>query len=467
MFRSKSLLPTLAVSLLVACGGSGGSQTDSNPVTTNAALVSSGAITGFGSVYVNGEHFLTGSTQFSLDDVPGTQGELRVGHEVEVHGHRDGSGNMQADRIEMHTQVRGPVQSIDTAASSLVVLGQTVLVDADTSFDDNITGAALSGLAVTDVVQVSGSRRADGAIQATRIEKRPATIQFKVRGTVSAVDTATHRFNVNALVVDYTTATLQDFAAGAPANGDLVEVKGGTLATDGVFSARIVEKEDARRGEPGEHHELEGPVTRFVSATDFDVAGRKVTTTASTVYENGTAADLALNVKVEVEGAVDASGVLVATKVQFKRRGDARVSAPVESVNATAGTLVLMGIDVTVNSGTRVEDKGDSRVAMFNLSNLAVGDYVEVRGAELPADSNDVVATRLERRRPDSSVRLRGVVDSVTDPGFMILGVNVQTTTATRFDDGATLATLAGKIVSVKGTYASGVLTATEVEFED
>ena len=33
--------------------------------------------------------------------------------------------------------------------------------------------------------------------------------------------------------------------------------------------------------------EVEGLVTRFVTATDFDVAGQKVTTTASTVYVNG------------------------------------------------------------------------------------------------------------------------------------------------------------------------------------
>ena len=94
-----------------------------------------------------------------------------------------------------------------------------------------------------------------------------------------------------------------------------------------------------------------------------------MTTTSSTRFENGSAADLALNVKVEAEGQIDANGVLVATKVQFKRQGSARIEARVDSVDHAANKLVVLGIDVTVNVNTRVEDNGDQRVANFNLGN--------------------------------------------------------------------------------------------------
>lgn len=461
-------LPALAAMLIAACGGGGGSSTPAS--TTQPTVVSQGAITGFGSVHLNGQRFVTTSTAFTIDGESGTQSDLRVGHMIRVHGQRHGNDDPSADRIEMHTAVRGPVQSIDAAANSLVVLGQTVIVDADTSFGENVTGSALSGLAVADIAEVSGARRADGAILATRIEKRGASASLRVRGIVSGLDAATHKFSISALVVDYSSATLQHFPSGAPANGDLVEAKGGTLGAGGELLARQVELEDEDDGEAGDHTELEGPITRFVSATDFDVAGEHVTTTASTIYQNGSATDLAVDVKVEAEGAIDASGTLVATKIEFKRRGDARVAGPVDSVNAAAGTLVVLGIDVTVNAMTRVEDKGDQHVSPFGLANLAAGDYVELRGAELPANSNDVVATRLERRRAESEVRLRGVVDTAAAPGFSILGVNVTTNANTEFEDESAanfFDGLVGRTVSVKGTMVNGALVAREVEFEE
>lgn len=450
---------------LSACGGVGSGGV--TPASTSNAVVSSGAITGFGSVHVNGEHFLTNGTAFHINGENGTQNDLRVGEFVRVHGHRDSAGNSIADRIDCDNAVLGPVASIDATAITFVVLGQTVIVDADTSFDDNVPGAAFAGLAVGNIVEVSGTRRADGAIQATRIEMKPAATVFEVTGVASLVDTATHRFNINTLVVDYTSASVDNFTGGQPKNGDVIEAKG--TVTAGVLMATRIERHRAEDDAPraGDRGELEGLVTRFVSATDFDVNGKPVTTNASTVYEGGVVTDLALNVKVEVEGTADANGVVVATKVQFKRQGSARIAARVDSVNVAANTLVVLGIDITVNASTRVEDKGDQRVSMFNLSNLAAGDWVEVRGAELPAGSNDVVATRLERRKTSNDVRLRGIVDSVTGTTLSILGVTVETSSSTHFGANAALDTLVGKTVSVKGTVTNGVLMVSEVQFGD
>jgi hypothetical protein len=156
--------------------------------------------------------------------------------------------------------------------------------------------------------------------------------------------------------------------------------------------------------------------------------------------------------------------------VQFKRQGSARIEARVDSVDRAANKLVVLGIDVTVNTNTRVEDKSDQRVAMFNLGSIAQGDYVEVRGAELPADSNDVVASRLERRRAENEVRLRGIVDTATSPSFTILGVTIQTTAGTDFEGTSAddfFAAAVGRIAQVKGTVSGGVFTAREVEFEN
>lgn len=471
----KAVVTAAAVVGLAACGG--GSSNDSTPQSAaqSVPVIASGAITGFGSVFVNGVRFDTSSAAFTINGKPGTQGDLRVGHVVTIHGHRDDNGHSTADRIDFDDLVKGPVDSVDAAAGTLVVLGQTVLTDADTSFDDNIPGASLAGLKAGDILEVSGMRRADGDIQATRIEAKPAGTAFEVTGVASDVDTAAHKLNVNALVVDYSAAAVRDFPNGQPSNGDLVEAKGTSVNAAGELVASSIErKHDADDAGAGMQVEIEGLVTRFVSATDFDVAGKPVTTNSSTRFENGSAAELALNVKVEAEGRLDSNGVLVATKVQFKRLASSCIEARVDSVDAAASKLIVLGIDVTVNASTRVEDKGDQRVPNFNLGSIVAGDFVEVRGAELPADSNDVVASRLERRRAENEVRLRGVVDTVNRPSFTILGVTIQTDARTDFENSSEGSMSAddffddalGRSVEAKGTLSGGVFTARQVEFE-
>jgi hypothetical protein len=461
---------------LAACGGGGSSTSAPQAAAQSVPVVSSGAITGFGSVFVNGVRFETSSAAFTINGKPGTQADLRVGHMVTVHGHRDDNGNSTADRIDFDDLVKGPVDSVDAAAGTLVVMGQTVLTDADTSFDDNVPGASLAGLNAGDIVEVSGMRRADGDIQATRIEAKPAGTVFEVTGVASSVDTAAHKLNVNALVVDYSAASVRDFANGQPANGDPVEAKGNSVNASGELVASSIElKRDADDAGAGMQVEIEGLVTRFASPTDFDMAGKPVTTNSSTRFENGSAADLALNVKVEAEGQVDTNGVLVATKVQFKREASLRIEARVDSVDAAANKLVVLGIDVTVNATTRVEDKGDQRVPNFNLGSIVAGDFVEVRGTELPAASNDVVASRLERRQAEDEVRLRGVVDAASAPSFTILGVTIQTNAGTDFENSSDgpisaddfFSDAVGRNVEAKGTVSGGVFSAREVEFDN
>src|SRR5262249_51344662 len=141
--------------------------------------------------------------------------------------------------------------------------------------------------------------------------------------------------DLNGLTVDYSAATLEDFPSGAPADGDVVEVHGSGLGGGGELLATRVQREDGPFAGVGDdvQVEVEGLVTRFASATDFDVAGEAVTTTDGTTYENGSVADLALGIKVEVEGRVDDSGVLVAEKVSFRRENDVRIEATVDAVD--------------------------------------------------------------------------------------------------------------------------------------
>ena len=470
-----------AVALAVtACGGGGGGDDSSGgvtppPVGTSKTRIVTGAISGFGSIIVNGVRYDTSGADVRVEDRAGSLAELAVGQVVRIEATVDDRGGARAARVEQHRLLQGTVQAVDAVAGTITIAGQVVVVDADTSFDDSIPGASLAGVAVGDRIEVHGFAGADGRARATRIERAGAAeTEVEVTGFVSALDSGARRFRVGNLLVDYSGATLEDFGATGPANGDLVEVKGREFLGDGALRAQEVDKEDGSDDDSssGDESEIEGLVTRFVSPRDFDVAGRPVTTTAGTTYVGGTAANLGPNVKVEAEGTIDAAGVLVAVKVVFKRSGSVEIAAPVEAIDATAGTFVALGITVVVNASTRVEDQ-ESDDQFFALDDLRVGDWVEVRGYPDGTASRRVVATRLERDEPEDEVELRGPAAELQQPAFRILGVAVETTPATEFEDGeqsidaATFFARAnGAIVEVEGSWNGATLTADEAEIE-
>ena len=460
-----------AALLLAACGGGGGSD-PSTP--DDSPVVTVGSITGFGSVHVNGMRFETNGAVVTLDGQPGTEAQLRVGQVVRIRGTRSGDArDCHASSIDFDDAVQGPVESVDATAGTLVVLGQGVQVDALTSFDDRLEPSSLTGVAVGAIVEVSGFRDADGVIHATRIEPKDAGELFEVTGTVANHDAAARRFTIAALTVDYSAAQLDDLPGGAPDNGLLVEVKGRTLDADGVLLATRVEgKRDDMDDDEDMEAEIEGVVTRFVSATDFAVSGHPVTTNSGIRFEDGSSADLALGVRVEVEGDVR-EGVLVAEKVKFEREADLRVSAEIDSIDAAAGTLSVLGITVQTSATTRFEDKSDAQVRPFDVRNLRVGDFVEVRGSA-GSVPDSIAAERLEREDPEDRIELRGIAADVAQPQLTILGVTVLTNAGTEFEDegdgeiGAAdfFARAAGKLVSVDGRLEGDVLVAREIELE-
>ena len=161
---------------LVACGGGGGSSSPTGPSNGSAARTwVTGAVDGFGSVIVNGVHYETGSSSVTIEGRSGTEGELEVGDVVRIEAERDSSGRMQARSIDQDRLVQGTVQSVDVAAGTLVVAGQLIIVDDETTFDDSIPGMSLAGIAVGDRVEVHGFAGADGA-RATRISPRPISM---------------------------------------------------------------------------------------------------------------------------------------------------------------------------------------------------------------------------------------------------------------------------------------------------
>lgn len=473
---------------LAGCGGGGSSSmSDPGPVPAAAATMTTfGTISGFGSVIVNGVHYETNGTQFSHDGSAITQNDLRVGQFVRLRAEISDSGEARAMEVERDNQLEGPIDAIDTAAGTITVLGQTVAIDADTSFDDSLTPASIDGLSVGLRVEVDGLPGADGVLHATRIEAADDNGEVEVTGTVAGLDADAKTFQIGDLVVDYSQATLEDFPSSGLADGDSVEVKGETRDGQGHLLATRVELKRLMgndEGEDGQEVEFEGLITRFVSASDFDVGDHTVTTTSTTEFDGGTAEDLALNVKVVVEGELDADGRLVAREVKLRHRSDTRLSGEIEAIDTTAGTLTVMGIKIEVNTQTRIEDRTSEHDVFLALSHLALGDQVEIRGFEDPANPGQIIATRLERKdrggddgngSGENEFELRGLVDAVTPPTLSINGQSVETSADTRFEDHgvpvdaqAFFDTALGQSVEAEGTWNGTTLIADKLKIED
>ena len=491
---------------LSACGGgtSAPPPPDDPPpiegIGRTGNTMSVGAISGFGSVISNGIRYDTTTATYTIDGQSGSQSDLSVGDVVLIKGTIDDDNtNAVAVTVEFDDNVEGPItagsivfDAEDPEASGIFeVLGQTVHVSFTTSFDDSIAPASIEGLSDGQVVEVSGLPRTDGSvdIDATRIE--PKTLLpgefFEVTGIASAPLNSSS-FMINELVVDTTGSVVFDNFPNnrAIAEGDPVEVKGEqTLGTNGeLIAVRVEFKGDRLVGDDGDHVEIEGFITRFVDATDFDVSGIPVETDLNTtIFEGGEPSDLGPNLKVEVEGEY-VGNVLQSTKVQIKEARVVRMVALVDSVDPSPadGSLpfvVMLDITVEVDPDlTRFEDKiSTNREESLNIGHINTGDYLEVRGQEIPPGSGILFAVILERDDPDTETIVRGFVESETP--LTVLGVQINTTTGpsgTVFRDafGVEFLTEAdflaaidiGSVIKAKGTEDSGGLSMTAEEIE-
>ena len=472
-------LGTLAALLAAGCGGgSGGSGSTIAGIDRGGVTIAQGPISGFGSVIVNGVHYSTSGASITIDDQPGTESDLKVGQVVRIEATLDASGTTgAAKRVAFEDDVEGPLQTIDRAASRLVVLGQAVQVSAATSFGDSIVPRGIDGLRIGDRLEVSGLANAGGVIAATRIERKSVVAGFEVKGVAAQVDTAARRLRVNQLLIDYSAAQVSGFTGGQPANGDLVEANGALNGSGILVATRLERRNSTLPGTTSDKAELEGLVTRFASAADFDVAGQRVTTTTSTQYEGGTAASIAIDAALEVTGAFDASGRIVAQKIEFRRESDLELQGRVDSVNAAGNTLTVLGQAVRTTAQTRFEDKSSADVQRFSLADVRVGDSVEVRGYR---EAGVFVASLLEREDTaggagGGTVEVKGPAAAVAAPNFMVAGVLVTTDSRTEFRNkeggsitaAAFFAAAPGREVKARGSLVGNTVLAERAELDD
>ncbi|MEY4730243.1 MAG: hypothetical protein RL020_1401 [Pseudomonadota bacterium] len=483
-----ALLIPLVGLLLASCGGGSTNVADIGTGGTGVAT-GAGSISGFGSVYVNGVKHKTSSAKITDDDADENdiigEDKLKVGQVVEIKGKAEDASNSVAESMEKSAEVKGPVDTAyDSATKTIKVMGQTVLIDNNTSVDSNVGPTGLiADLKAGDLVEVHGFRDAAGVITATRIEKQGPVAQYRVRGTITGLDSGKKEFKIGDLTIDYGSAQIVPTNA-VLADNIRVRVKAATAPTAGKLTATKVK---VKKVEDASKSELEGVITKFTSATDFEINGIKVTTTATTTYPNGSVADLKEGAKVEAKGSV-ANGVFTASKIEFKSKGDNKgedssrlklsglVASSVSS--ATEKSVTVLGQKFLVNDATRFDDRANN-TRPFNISNFetVVKNPAHVSITAYKKDA-DLIATRVDVNK-DTGASVQGPLAAgatATSTTLNIQGVDVKIDSGTKFFTGedrrggsvADLAAFlakapAGTIVKAKSK-AAGLATDTSID---
>jgi hypothetical protein len=391
----RSFVLLLLTTLLVACGG-GALQLATGGI--GGTGISTGSITAFGSIFVNGVEYDISQASLIRDGVPASSGqnEYQIGEYVTVKGTVNADGvTGTATEVVFNNELEGPVTLASTDGLSIEIMGQTVHTNLLTVFHGF---TQLQAVLVGDSIEVSGIRDAQGHILASSLTLKPPTSMLEIYGTAQQVDMSSQTFRIGNLTVNYAGAAL---IGDVPVNGQYLEVKSVQDLQAGVLIASEVKQEQQYQVfAEGNKVELEGVISYFVSPASFVVNGQAITTNAQTVFEDSAASNLSLNALVEVDGTVNAQGVVVADEVSIRNSSGNQLverAGTISSIDLVAKSFVLMsGNVITVDASTIWEDESAYAIAQMNFSYLNMGDFLEVKTKTL--SDGKLLALRVQRK---------------------------------------------------------------------
>ena len=298
-------------------------------------------------------------------------GSVAIGALVEVKGSLRSDGSVDARKIEVEStiegpgddpegEVKGPITALpDTAGfvGDWTVAGRTVHVSSSTLIDQEHGAVELGAF-----VEVNGVARADGSIDAARIEVQSGAgpdpeDEIKFKGTIQSFPSTpgfVGDWMIGGKTIHVTASTKIEQETGPVAVGAFAEVEG-TAQSDGSIDARKVEVESNPGGDDG-RHELTGAI-------------------------------------VEVKGSLGTDGSLTATRIEVKSMagggGSASLKGTVQSLppSGLVGDWTVSGQTVHVSSRTKIKQEHGT---------IAIGTRVKVKGTR-QADGT-IAASKIQVR---------------------------------------------------------------------
>ena len=504
---------------ITGCSGNGAAAGGGGGITGTG--VTTGQITGFGSVIVNGIKF-TRKTGLADDRVKlgfenntsAQENNLRVGMIVNVKGAVDSSaGTGEYESIEFQPEIRGPLDDaaangVDLINNRVKVMGREIQVEANTTFDSIRDIAEIKGeldAGRHPELEVSGNLDGTGMLHATRIARKSSDFTagpVEIKGKIATATGGS--FTIGSVTVIFTTAALSsNIDVSEIATGTLVAVKG-TLSA-GVIAATRIEKKKAVDAEVNDNVRIKGIAVGGVANNTFTLNGPNgaitVTTTAASFLKGGapaTSAIAATGATLEVEGSLQADGSIAATRISIeveknvKLEGDLAAAADIDEA---ARTIRLNGVTVAVVDVTKLLD-GSTLIAHLTAFKTALStgsQHLQITGV-LDA-TGKVGASQVQRyAEPAKPISfIQGPVDSAdnTAQTLTIMGITVNTASVilakdfvdnrlgmktpfdiipavsrTKFFEAITSEGLGFAVVKANGTFTGAAMTAEELELE-
>jgi cytochrome c-type biogenesis protein CcmE len=396
-----------SILLTVSCNSSGGGGGKvAGGGIGGSGVISSGRITAFGSVEVNGTNFDTSNAEIIINGVEIGVGDdfvpdnLELGMVVTVEGRIEDDERFVADRVIYNANVIGPVEDIsdiDATTKEIVVLGQTVIVNVVTLFE----GTDFNAIAEDDVVAVSGYFDDTGIIRATFLEKTgdiTSVLEFEVTGFVEDLDPDLETFMINDLIIDYSLIS-DELPDGIPADDQFVEVQGELVA--GEIIAETIELADELDGEDGDEVEIMGFVTEVISVNDiikFKIGNQEVHVDSdpeTVIYVDGAPSDITPGQLLSAEGSLE-DGILVAVEIEFWEPDQTEVEGIVDQV-------VFIDIDGELFPEFTLEGREDQVVQTdadtvfedIDKEEIEAGINIEVKGVPQDIEQSVIKADKV------------------------------------------------------------------------
>ena len=347
------------------------------------------------------------------------------------------------------------------SVSSFKVNGQRV----------DATGAVADGGALDMIVngvklEVDG-RLVNDVLVAAKIEFEEVPT-LTLDGLVDSIDSAARKVSIAGQPVamgattqfqDLSAAAVRDFGFASIALGDRLTVRA-VHAGAGLLAQRV-ERRDRTAPPPADPPvEVEGLITTFASLGDFTVGARRVNANSASIT-GGTAASLAVGVRVHVEGTLN-SDVVVASRLDILPP-DPAPPTDVE-VRGTIDTFVSVA---SFHVAGQTVDATGAQFVNGTASDLANGRFVDVVGSFA---AGVVHARSVEFRNvapPVPTIEAEGLISQfVSIASFRIAGQPVDASGAT-FTRGRASDLQNGREAHALGPLVDGVLHATSISVED
>ncbi|MDP2559799.1 DUF5666 domain-containing protein [Psychrobium sp. 1_MG-2023] len=474
-----------------------------------------------------GQNFTVNSfTQYEDDYLNNRQfnfKDITIGDYLEVDAYQvtDGLLSQSIQRKAIETNTLDIDGAVDSFTETTITINKITIATSNLSEFENSAGREITQqqffeqLNKGQQVEIEAAS-INGELTAIEIEMESSQLDeiISFEGVIDTFDSSEH-FTVNGHSL--TTSTHTQYDDGVKSDlilGAQVEIKG-RKNNDGVILATAIEFES-----DASDLEIEGAIDSLTEQS-LTVAGNEITINDSTIYEDGLRGDLAIGKYIEVDVAVEASGLLTATNIEFnpqdedvvvgfitETQGEYQFTIGQQVVTFDAETDFDNGVNTQLAVGLKVKVSGSldqenilvaEEVEFEQLqqqtvegaaSNFAQGNHFSIGNQQVEVNSHtqyiggglsnidngvvikvegfinvqgSVTAEKVTFEQ-EQLVKIDGIVSSFTDTTSFSIGTQVIITSAeTEFDDDSNSFTL-GSNLSIEGYLDnSNVLHATKV----